>query len=487
MIYIYLILLACALVITSLSKKTKLVSYATIFTMASLVLLAIDIFFKLSTTSSVILLNGIIVIDGLNFIQISLISVVSFIVSLYSHKYILHEIHEKEIETSGVKIYYLLYNLFVFSMMVVASADNIILMWIGLEATTLSTAFLIGFNRHKLSLEAAWKYVIICSVGIGIGLIGIIFFLFSTGSSSSDMLSWNYLMSNFSFINPKIAKYAFGFIFVGVATKAGLAPMHTWLPDAHSESPSPISAMMSGVLLNLAMYFVIRFYLILKNVPGLINMRYMFLIFGFISLFISSFSIIRQKNYKRLLAFSSVENIGIIAIGVGVGSSLALYGALLHSIIHAFAKSYLFLISGNILNVYKTKKIENVKNIIKVMPINAVLLIIGILVITGVPPFAAFISEYSILISLISNSNYILAFIFLICLLIVFSGFVNVFIKMIFSREREIIDKKHEKSKLDRENIIPLIVLFSIIIYISLFTDSINGIINNAVRVIIGV
>jgi len=354
MILVYLFLLLPSLVIISFTKKTQYWSSITILSMLSLLGFSLELYLGLKTKDSISLLNGIIVIDGLNFIQVALISIVSLIVAVYSQKYMMHELKEAEINQSQVRLYYLLYNLFVFSMMVVAVAENIILMWIGLEATTLSTAFLIGSNRHKLSLEAAWKSIIICSVGIGIGLIGIIFFLFSTGSSSNSMLSVAYLMDNYSFINPDIAKYAFGFMFVGIATKAGLAPMHTWLPDAHSESPSSISAMMSGVLLNLALYFIIRFYLILKDVPGLENIRYMFLAFGFFSLFIASFSIIRQKNYKRLLAFSSVENIGIIAIGIGVGSNLALYGALLHSIIHAFGNTSLFLISGNILPAFKT-------------------------------------------------------------------------------------------------------------------------------------
>ncbi|MBK5252006.1 MAG: hydrogenase 4 subunit F [Peptostreptococcaceae bacterium] len=480
MIICYLISAAAILIFISCSRKINLISYMTTLSLFFLVAAALKLYPLMKNNGVYSLMNGMIVVDSLNYIQLVLISTVSLIVSLYSRGYINHEIEEKKIDAFYAKIYYFLFNLFILSMLVVVLSANILLMWMGLEATTLSTAFLIGFNRHELSLEAAWKYIIICSVGIALGLIGIIFFLFSIENASYAMINWNYLAMNPDIVNPDIAKYAFAFVFIGIATKAGLAPMHTWLPDAHSESPSPISAMMSGVLLNLALYYIIRFHMILKNVPGLENSRQLFMIFGFISLFVSSFSILKQKNYKRLLAFSSVENMGIIAIGIGIGSNLAIYGAILHSIIHAFGKTLLFLVSGNILNVYGTKRIEKVRNLIKVMPINALMLILGVLVITGVPPFASFISEYSILISMISGGNYFLAGAYLFCLLIVFAGFINVFIRMVF----ESGDIPAERSGMDKKNLVPLIATLTVIFYISLSQSQINPIINNVLNLI---
>lgn len=465
------------------SKKIKLMSILTIIITTILVAIAVIFESKLKVVSSISYYSNSIYIDSLNVIQLILISTVSFIAAVYSYKYIKEEVEEKEIDEKSARLYYILFNLFVISMLVVSLSNNIVLMWIGLEATTLSTAFLIGFNKHKLSLEAAWKYIIICSVGIVLGLIGIILLIYASNASVAEALNWTYLVNHYSNMNKVIVKFAFSFIFVGIGTKAGLAPMHTWLPDGHSESPSPISAMMSGVLLNLALYVIVRFYIIIRQIQGLHKMSYLFIVFGIISLIISSFSILKQKNYKRLLAFSSVENLGIITLGFGIGSKIAVFGAVLHSIIHAYGKTLLFLVSGNILSAYKTKRICKVKNLIKTMPINTVFLMMGILIITGVPPFASFFSEYSILIASIKNNNYIVAAIYTVCLLIVFAGFLKAFMSMIFDKSEDY----NEKNPKDRENIWPLALAFLAVIFVSLFSNGeINSLINRAVNIIIG-
>lgn len=472
---------AIVIISTMLFKSIRTISILTILNMFTLVIISLLFYTNLKLEDSLVYYNNLIYIDSLNIIQLILISTISFIAAMYSHKYIGEEVQNSSISINFAKIYYLLFNLFVLSMVAVAISNNIVLMWISLEATTLSTAFLIGFNRNKLSLEAAWKYIIICSVGIVLGLIGIILFIYSSGDLSNGGLNWTYFVKNYSLLNKNIVKFAFCFIFVGIATKAGLAPMHTWLPDGHSEAPSPISAMMSGVLLNLALYVIVRFYIIVRLIPGLEKMKYLFIVFGLISLIISAFSILKQNNYKRLLAFSSVENMGIITLGFGIGGPIALYGSLLHSIIHAYGKSLLFLISGNILNVYKTKRIDRVNNLIKTMPINSVLLICGVLVITGIPPFPSFFSEYNILVASIKNGYYVTCGIYAICLLIVFAGFLKVFINMIFNDDKDF----NTKSKKDKENVMPLIIIFFIIISISFFcTGEIAAAINKAILII---
>lgn len=480
MFTIYLGAAIISTIIIVLCKRINIITYVSVVTTLIIWVASLLLIKELRSVTYVTYYNGLIYIDPLNLIQLLLISTISVIGVIYSNRYIKRELEEGQIDLFTAKLYYALFTGFVFSMVLVAVSNNIIVMWIGLEATTLSTAFLIGFNKQKLALEAAWKYIIICSVGIGIGLIGTVLIIYSAGAATSGALKWDFLMANSNVINPGIAKYAFSLIFIGIGTKAGFAPMHTWLPDGHSESPSPISAMMSGVLLNLALYVVIRFYVIMKHVPGLEKMKYLFIVFGILSIIIASFSIISQKNYKRLLAFSSVENMGIIALGIGIGGKLALYGAILHSIIHAFGKTLLFLTSGNILSVYKTKRIDKVNNLIKVMPVNAVILVLAILIITGVPPFASFISEYSILIGMLNQGNYILSGIYLICLLIVFSGFINLFMKMIFTGS----DEFKEKSKLDRVNIVPLIITLLIIVFISVSSTEITSLINRAVMII---
>lgn len=467
MIYMFLAVYAVVVLVTLFSDKFRLISYVNITAMLviSSIIGAITVFVYKNRTLS--LFNDFIYIDSLSVINLMIISVIGLIAVIYSHKYLEEELEEGAVKMNSVKLFYSLFCLFVISMIFVCISNNVIAMWLGIEATTLSTAFLIGFNRTKLSLEAAWKYVIICSIGIGLGLIGIILSIYSLNvPMTEEVLNWTYLIANPQLMDPDAAKLAFVFVFIGIGTKAGLAPMHTWLPDGHSEAPSPISAMMSGVLLNIAMYVVIRFYAVVKLVEDLAKFRYMFIIFGCISLLIASLSILRQNNYKRLLAFSSVENIGIIALGVGFGGAVGTFGALLHTVIHAFGKTLLFLISGNILAAYKTKRIDKIQYMIKSMPINSVFLILGILIITGAPPFASFFSELAILQEGIMQGQYLAVGIYAICLLIAFAAFFNIFIHMIFTGDNTI---EHPRFASDRTNILPVILTFVFAIGTSLY------------------
>jgi len=473
-----------AILVALLSNNINKISCVNILGMLILVILTLGIGINIAHQEHIYYFGGYVYIDSLSQIQLIIITTVSFITAAYSHKYIVDEYKEKIISLKKAKGYFVLFQIFVLSMIFLCMSNNIMGMWIGLEATTLSTAFLIGFNSSKLSLEAAWKYIIICSVGLAIGLIGIILFIYSLNAEvNTSMLQWTYLLSRGNIFNRNILMVAFTFIFVGIGTKAGIAPMHTWLSDGHSEAPSPISAMMSGILINLALYVIIRFYIIVRLVNGTENIRYMFIVFGCISLIISSFSILKQTNYKRLLAFSSVENIGIMCLGFGFGGTLGVFGSLLHSIVHAFGKSLLFLVSGNILKAYKTKRIGNIKYLIKTMPYNSVFLIIGILVITGTPPFASFFSEFKILQNGFNNGNYISVAILAFALLIAFVGFVIPFIKMIFQGD----NTEYMRMEKDKENIIPLIIAVIFILFISCtFDNLLYPLINKAVIIICG-
>lgn len=466
-----------------LFKNIKIAGSVTILGSVLVLGIVLKIIMIASKGAALSYFNDFFYIDSLSILQLLIIAGINIIVSIYSYKYIQTEIEEKAISLKRGRLYYFLFNFFVFFMIFIAITNNIAAMWIGLEGTTLTTAFLIGININKNSLESAWKYVVICSIGIGIGLIGIL--IFANAYSNQDMnqiLNWSYLVKNSSSQSAYAVKIAFTLIFVGLGTKAGLAPMHTWLPDAHSEAPSPVSAMMSGVLLNLALYVILRFYIIIKHIPGLENTKWLFIIFGCISLIISSFSILRQTNYKRLLAFSSVENIGIIALGLGIGSKIAVFAALLHSLVHAFGKSLLFLTAGNMLNAYKTKRIDKINALIKTMPINAVFLILGMLVITGAPPFPSFFSEYNIIVAAVENGNYIITALYSFCLLLVFAAFLKVFIKVVYSTEPGV---KYVKLKEDNENILPLALCFVSIIGMSLFLNGyLSYMINNAVSII---
>lgn len=483
-IYIMAAVFIIMIVSTFLISRVTIISLVNIVGMFSLIGLTIKIGIIIGKYDYISYFGNAIYIDSLSEIQLFIITSVSFITAIYSYRYINDEISEKKITFKKAKNYYRLFQIFVLSMVFLCISNNIMGMWIGLEATTLSTAFLIGFNSTKLSIEAAWKYIILCSVGIAIGLIGIILFIYSINSEITvSMLQWTSLLEQYNKFNKDIAKIAFTFIFVGIGTKAGFAPMHTWLSDGHSEAPSPISAMMSGILINLALYVIVRFYIIVRKINGLENLKYLFLIFGCVSLIISTFSILKQTNYKRLLAFSSVENIGLISLGFGFGGEIGIFGALLHSIIHAFGKSLLFLISGNILSAYKSKRMDKINNLIKTMPINSVFLLIGIFIITGTPPFASFFSEFKILQSGINNGYYVASFILMFTLLIAFAGFFKAFLKMMFSHE----NKEYERMEKDKENIIPLGITLVFAVFISCtYNNLLYPMINKAVMIICG-
>lgn len=370
-------------------------------------------------------LGGIFYLDALSIIVLDIVLIIGLMASIYSVGYMEEEIKQGKIKIGRLKIYYILMYSFIFTMILALTVKNMGIMWIAIEATTLASAFLVGFYNDRYALEAAWKYVIICSVGIAIALLGIIFLhLSSIGVlPSSDYLDWTALYDQAEALNTSIARLAFIFILVGFGTKAGLAPMHTWLPDAHSQAPSPISALLSGVLLNSAMYGIIRTVAIVnRNLGSGVYTGRLLIALGIISMVTAAIFILTQKDYKRLLAYSSIEHMGIIAIAIGIFTPLSVFGALLHMINHSFTKSMLFLSSGNILQKYHTKRISGIKGVLKLLPVSGTVFLLGLFAIAGMPPFSIFASELSILASIFAIKSFFLGLVFVILLAVVFVG-----------------------------------------------------------------
>ena len=303
------------------------------------------------------------------------------------------------------------------------------LQWIGIEATTLASTPLIYYHRNRRSLEAAWKYLIICSVGIALALMGV-FFLAMTTTSHVQTFTPAGLVMFAGYLKIGWLKVAFIFFLVGYGTKMGLVPMHTWLPDAHSEAPSPVSAMLSGALLNCAFLGVLRIYQVCVAIPAMMTFASELLVIaGLLSMGLSGVFIMHQPDYKRMLAYSSVEHMGILATGIGLGGP-AIAGAMLHAICHSLVKSSLFLLSGNILSVFGTKKVEKVSGLLKSMPLTATLWLAGFLAITGTPPFGTFISEFVILRSALVTRSWVAAGLYLLFLIVVFVGMLTIFMQM---------------------------------------------------------
>lgn len=318
---------------------------------------------------------------------------------------------------------------FVSAMSGVILAAHLALLWVFVEATTLTSALLIYFEKKKSSLEAAWKYIYICSIGIALAFVGII--ILSIGSRSFGSLFFSDLYANASSINPFWLKVSFAFIFVGLGTKIGIAPLHAWLPDAHSEAPSPVSALLSGTLLNSAFLGLLRFQGIFVRANMQDFSNFFFLISGFLSLMVSAVFMLRLKNYKRMLAYSSIENMGILFIGITLGP-LGVFAAMLHAFAHSLSKTSLFLTSGNILYLFRSKKIEDVKGILNSDPKTGWLWIISMLTIIGIPPSPIFISKFYIIRAFYTNGMSWAAVLFLLFVVIVAYGIGSTVFQMVF-------------------------------------------------------
>jgi hydrogenase-4 component F len=300
---------------------------------------------------------------------------------------------------SQLRRFQIFFNLFVSSMLLAVSANNVGLMWIAVEATTIFSAFIIPLKVSKNSVEASWKYILICSVGIALAFTGTVLAYFDFVALSGrveNALNWTVLLQISPSLHPEVMRIAFVFLLVGYGTKAGLAPMHTWLPDAHSESPAPLSAAMSGVLLAVALYAILRWKIVVDATLGTSYTNNVLLGLGLLSLLIASFSMVLSTNYKRLLAYSSIENTALTCLGLALGP-LGVFAALLHMINHSLAKSMLFLLTGRILQRYHTTEIAKVSGLIKTMPLTGSLFALGILALIGLPPFGIFISEFSLI------------------------------------------------------------------------------------------
>ncbi len=445
------------------------------------ILVLLIYFTQISSGNIPELQGGWISLDPLGFFFLAITSALFMVTSFYAIGYLKKENKgaKKDFESK-----YLFYNapeaiftgclfLFLGTMTLVTVSQHFGLLWVAVEATTLATAPLIYFHRHHRSLEATWKYLLICSVGIALALLGN-FFLAVASIKATPHLIVSDLLNNAEKLNILWLKTAFIFIFVGYGTKMGLAPFHTWLPDAHSESPSLVSALLSGTLLNCAFLAILRMHQIFVAAGIETFSQELFIIFGLLSMFVAAVFIIGQTDYKRMLAYSSIEHMGIISLGVGLGG-IGIFGALLHALNHSFTKSMLFLVAGNILSHIKTKSIIDIKGIAKTLPVSGFLWVAGGLAITGSPPFGMFISKFTILKASITNGNWIITSVFLFLLIAIFTGFTQIIFKMSQGHGKNI------EAKEDKLSIIPPVILCIVIFILGIMLpDELEKIIKSA-------
>jgi len=377
-------------------------------------------------------------VDALGAVFLLIIGLVGFLAGLYSIGYIRHDLETGEFDNNKLSLYYGLFSLFLFTMLLVVTSNNIIMMWVAVEATTLGSAFLVGIYGHYSSLEAAWKYVVICTVGVAFGLYGTIL-IYSDAVNVMQVpgaaVLWTEIVKYAKDFDPALLKMSFVFVMVGFGTKAGLFPMHAWLPDAHSEAPSPVSAMLSAVLLNCALFIIIRFSIITNQGLGPAFTQTLFLIFGTVSVAAAAFFIFVQRDVKRLLAYSSMENIGLIVLAFGLGGPFGVFAGLLQAVNHSLVKSLMFCTTGNILIKYRSRNLDQVKGMLQVIPFTSLLLICGALALIGTPPFNIFVSKFFIITTGLGTGYTWLMIFCLLLLTVVFAGFLRFIVAAVFGEK----------------------------------------------------
>jgi hydrogenase-4 component F len=311
--------------------------------------------------------------------------------------------------------------------------------WIVIELTTLVSTFLVAFERVAESMEAAWKYIMVVSAGISLALLGTVLFYWA-GSfvlGPSYKMTWAVLTEIAPRMNPTLIILAFLLVLVGYGTKVGLAPMHSWLPDAHSESPAPVSAMLSGALLNTAMIGVARFLGVTRAADLGLLPELALVVFGAVSLFIGALFIVQQRGVKRLMAYSSVEHMGVVALGFGFGGPLGVAGALYHMLNHSLNKSLMFFGAGNMMRAYGSKEIELIRDVGRRFPTQGALWLAGAVAITGAPPFGLFLSEFTIMRAGLKPSFFWAVYVMAILLIVIFIGFMNHFRRMYYEAQTD--------------------------------------------------
>lgn len=383
-----------------------------------------------------------------------------------SVRYIGEESREHLLTLDKIQLYFFCIPLFILSMLIAIFADHLGVLWIGLEGTTLATTLLVALYRKDASIEAAWKFIILCSVGIGISMIGLLMLVrmgMDAGLDVYDAFSFSSLREHAGLFPIDTLKLAFVFILIGIGTKVGFAPMHTWLPDAHSKTPSPVSALLSGVLLNVAFFILMRFKVLTDLAMGSSAWTdRLMMIFGLLSIVLAAFFLLQQRNYKRMLAYSSVEHMGLMGFASGLGY-VGMLALTVHTLFHTLTKSALFFVSGEILLSQKTTKISGVKNLMKKTPITATLFLLGILAIIAVPPSGLFTSEFMIVGAGLQTAPW-MTIVLLIALSIIALSMLKSTAAMLYTQDEELVEIAHK----ERFTLTHAVVIFQLFLIVAL-------------------
>ena len=363
-------------------------------------------------------------VDDFNIVFIVLNTFVGLTASIFSASYIGHEIESGHLRSVHVRFYHAMYQVMMFGMNLALVSNNIGLLWVAIELATLTTVLMVGLYRTPAALEAAWKYFILGSVGIALALFGTILVYVAAqpvlGEGTPSML-WTGLVANAAAFDPALLNLAFVFLLLGYGTKVGLAPLHAWLPDAHAEGPTPISAVLSGLLLNVALYAVLRFKMLMAAQPAALAPGPLMIGMGLLSLIFAAFMLYRRRDIKRLFAYSSIEHLGIITFAFGMGGPLANFAGLLHMVMHSLTKSGIFFAVGQIAQAKGTQQIEAIRGLSQSHPALGWGLAAGVLAIAGMPPSGVFMSEFLVVTATFAHAP-LLAAVLVLGLLVAFGA-----------------------------------------------------------------
>jgi hydrogenase-4 component F len=379
---------------------------------------ALSLFFRRPPTDAYLL------VDDLNATFIVLTTFIGFTASVFSASYIGHELAVGRLTPPFVRFYHAMYQVLMFAMNLALIANNIGLIWVAIELATLTTVLMVGIYRTHEALEAAWKYFILGSVGIALALFGTILIYMAARpvlGEGLDAMVWTKLMTRAGDFDPALLDLAFVFLLLGYGTKVGLAPLHAWLPDAHAEGPTPISAVLSGLLLNVALYALLRFKMLLAQNSGALAPGPLMVTLGLISLVFAAFMLYRRRDIKRMFAYSSIEHMGIVTFAFGMGGPLANFAGLLHMTMHSLTKSAIFFAVGHIAQIKGTQRIADMGGLTETHPTLGWGLILGVVAIAGLPPLGIFMSEFLVVSSTFARAP-LLAIVLVFGLLVALGG-----------------------------------------------------------------
>jgi hydrogenase-4 component F len=404
-------------------------------------------------------------VDPFNVFLVALTAFVGFTTAIFSRPYMRIEEHHGRLNAPRLRLYHSMYQLFMAAMFLALLTNNMGLMWVAMEAATLSTVLLVSLYRTKASLEAAWKYFILCGVGIAQALFGTILLYFAAertlGRQGMTALLWTHLNAAKADLEPRVMGLAFVFLLVGYGTKVGLAPLHNWLPDAHAEGPTPVSAVLSGLLLNVALYAVIRCKVLAVGSIGPLMPGRMLMAFGLLSAVLAAFFLWRQRDIKRLFGYSSIEHMGIITFAFGLGGPVANFAALLHMTVHSLTKSSIFFTAGHASQSAGTQQIDGIRGLVGISPTIGWGLMLGSLSILGMPPFGVFASEFLILTTAMREHPWATPFL-LIALGVAFAG--------IFMKVQPMVFGESDAPKLPHSPaLVPVFVHLAMVLVLGLY------------------